>query len=193
MRASFRTRLLVLVSVLGVLTFSLPGSAAPPGNWTNYNLDINGDFDTNRLGDPASVHFEGHGNDPEGWPTTMEFWIEIQTDGYQCSYYEPAQSFTDNGDYLTIQFEDVSDCGTDWQFTLVIDHEAVRYRSHTNETGGQVKANGVRDDSADVSLDIMELNNGWEHIIDAEAPNSAFYQAVTEQFHNTGTPGNPQP
>jgi hypothetical protein len=99
----------------------------------------------------------------------------------------------DDGDTLTIQFAGVETaCDTSWDLNLIVAYDANRYREHTNQTGGQWKVRGVRDDAADVSLDIQEFPND-EHIIDADIANVAFSQAVSEQFHSTGSPDNPQP
>jgi hypothetical protein len=182
-----RAKLVTWLSVLGLLLLSLPVTAAPPGNWTNYNVDLNGDFEVSEGG----IHFEGHGNNPDGWPEVMEFWINLPSG---CTYYEQWQSFNDNGETLTIAVDNAAtDCESILTMTLEVNYDAVRYRSHTNETGGQVKAVGERDESADVFVDITESGDGWETIIVAQRSNVVFYQAVTEQFHNTGTPGNPQP
>jgi hypothetical protein len=168
--------------VVGLLLLSAPVAAAPPGNQTSYNVDVGANFDVPEVG---NINFEGHGNDPDGWPDVMEFWITLENG---CSYHQQNQPFTDNGDTLTISLDAVTtDCFTTLIATLIIDYDAVRYRSHTNETGGQQKVVGVRDDSADVSISVGQSGDGAH--FDAEVNNVAFYQAATQQFHNTGNQG----
>ncbi len=195
MRKPMRAWFVLGLSGLWLVLMTLPGAAAPPGNSTNFNVDVSSEFETDRLGDPTRVHLEAHGNDPEMWPATLDFHLEVHNDdgAYWCSYSNPVQDYVDSGSSLTINVSlGETSCGTEWDLALTVSYDSIRWRGHENSTGQQVKMRGIRDSNADVTLNIQEFPND-ENIINTTVTNAAFYQSVTEQFHNTGTPGNPRP
>jgi hypothetical protein len=194
---SHRVKALVLAAAL-VLAVSAPALAAPPNNHVNYNVDVEGGFQlwSIHTGSYLGVDLSAHGNDPDGWPTTLEFHLGIHGDGYDCDYDDPAIGYVDNGDTLTISVVGgpsgpaTSSCGEVYDFTIVVDYDASTYREHTNSTGEQRKNNGLRDNSADVTV-FVHSDPGDNVILDESASNVVLWQALKEQIHSKGTPGNP--
>jgi hypothetical protein len=159
------------LTALSLLGFTASVAAAPPGNSVNYNLDVSVGF-----GDgPNDVWMEAHGNHPDGWPTELEVQLWIAENGEEICSYDGRAPVSLGDSSVTV---DVPGCGP-----VVVDHQATTYRAHWNETGGQCKVSGERDESADVIVDDFGLS----------VSNAAFYQAVTDQCHSTGSPGNPTP
>ena len=158
----------------------------PPGETTNYNVDISASFEATRSGEPVLVSVEGHGNSANDWPSTLDLVIEVRsTDGsYQCSYSNLQHPFTDAGGTLRIDFSGTSDCGVDWQGSLVVDHDGSLVDTTSNE-GLRVDDEGVQDPDAVVRLQITETGaNGDEQSVDVAG--AAFYQAILERFINSG-------
>ena len=194
-RLRFRTKLVLFLSVLGLVVFMIPAVAAPPNNSTFYFTTIEAHVD-NLGGAPVqNVDINGFAERDDFPPDVMNVGVHVGGIGgsIDCSLNANVPFF-DGGIALSVQLVGVSEgpdnCGLPWVVDIDFEYDTHRERSHQNATGLQCKSTSQVDNFAHVNVKIV---NDGVPILDARFENEGFYQSGSGSCHSTGKPGNPQP
>ena len=194
-------RLVILLSVVGLLLLSVPAYAAPPGS--SDELEESAWFDAG-WEDGLGAYINLHVQTDEGSSTGAEMWVSMNSEVYGCNdMYTSTANFDYSPDMSTVTANLSTSCWehgveeSDFPFTFTLtvattDQAAKKIRWHTNATGTQCKGVDYVDDDIDgIAWTINNTIPGLDPVFWEVGGSYGNFHSTSQACHLTGTPGKP--